>query len=150
MDYTTRIPTQAEIAALFAGPADPDWKLDRELVDQALGDRWGTQESALTHHRSAWYLGVSSMVERWIVSLNIKNTETHQLVQELAALTGESQTAAVTVAVRERLERIRHPREGGLADRLLAIGRDTAPRLREPFRSADHGDLLYDEHGLPS
>jgi hypothetical protein len=31
-----------------------------------------------------------------------------------------------------------------LADRLLAIGRDCAARLKEPFRSADHGDLLYD------
>jgi antitoxin VapB len=84
------------------------------------------------------------------MSLNIKNTETHQLVQELAELTGETQTMAVTVAVRERLERVRHLHEAGLADRLLAIGRDTAPRLHEPFRTADHGDLLYDERGLPA
>jgi len=84
------------------------------------------------------------------VSLNIKNAETHELVQELAALTGETQTMAVTVAVRERLERVRHLREVSLADRLLAIGRDTAPRLREPFRTAEHGDLLYDERGLPA
>jgi hypothetical protein len=40
--------------------------------------------------------------------------------------------------------------KAALADRLLAIGRDTAPRLREPFRTADHGDLLYDERGLPA
>jgi len=84
------------------------------------------------------------------MSLNIKNTETHELVQELAALTGETQTAAVTIAVRERLERIRHLREAGLADRLLAIGADTARRLREPYRSANHGDLLYDDRGLPA
>jgi antitoxin VapB len=84
------------------------------------------------------------------MSLNIKSAETHQLVQELASLTGETQTMAVTIAVRQRLERVRHLREGGLADRLVAIGRDTAPRLREPFRSADHGDLLYDERGLPA
>jgi antitoxin VapB len=90
------------------------------------------------------------MVERWNVSLNIKNEEAHHLVQELAALTGESQTAAVTIAVRERLERIRHLREAGLADRLLAIGADTAGRLVEPYRTADHGDLLYDENGLPA
>lgn len=32
---------------------------------------------------------------------------------------------------------------------LLAIGRDCATRLKEPYRSADHGDLLYDELGLP-
>jgi antitoxin VapB len=84
------------------------------------------------------------------VSLNIKNAETHQLGQELAALTGETQTTAVTIAVRERLDRVLHLREAGLADRLLAIGRDTAPRLREPFHSADHGDLLYDDRGLPA
>jgi antitoxin VapB len=45
---------------------------------------------------------------------------------------------------------VRHLREPGLADRLLAIGADTAPRLREPLRSADHGDLLYDDQGLPA
>ncbi|MGH3274716.1 MAG: type II toxin-antitoxin system VapB family antitoxin [Streptosporangiaceae bacterium] len=84
------------------------------------------------------------------MSLNIKSAETHQLVQELAALTGETQTAAVTIAVRERLHRLRHLREAGLADRLVAIGRDVAPRLREPFRTADHGDLLYDDRGLPT
>jgi antitoxin VapB len=94
-----------------------------------------------------WY---HNLVERYIVSLNIKSAETHQLVQELSALTGETQTMAVTIAVRERLERVRNLREAGLADRLLAIGRDTAPRLREPFRTADHGDLLYDERGLPA
>ena len=37
------------------------------------------------------------------MSLNIKNAETHQLVRELAELTGETQTTAVTIAVRDRL-----------------------------------------------
>ena len=37
----------------------------------------------------------------------------------------------------------------GLADRLAAIDKDCAARLKEPFRSADHGELLYDERGLP-
>jgi hypothetical protein len=37
----------------------------------------------------------------------------------------------------------------GLADRLVAIGKDCAARLKEPLRSADHADLLYDERGLP-
>jgi antitoxin VapB len=83
------------------------------------------------------------------VSLNIKNDETHRLVQELATLTGESMTAAVTTAVRERLDRVRREQGGSLADRLLAIGRDCAPRLKEPFRSVEHADLLYGEDGLP-
>jgi antitoxin VapB len=83
------------------------------------------------------------------MGLNLKNDEAHQLARELAALTGESLTAAVTVAVRERLERIRARKRGSLANRLLAIGKDCAPRLKEPFRTIDHGDLLYDERGLP-
>ena len=83
------------------------------------------------------------------MGLNIKNEETHRLVQELADLTGENMTAAITEAVRERLERIRREQGTGLATRLLAIGRDCAPRLKEPFRSAEHGDLLYDDRGLP-
>lgn len=84
------------------------------------------------------------------MSLNIKNEETHHLVLELARLTGESQTTAVTVAVRERLDRVRAVHGASLAERLLAIGEDTARRLSEPFRSAEHGDLLYDENGLPA
>jgi antitoxin VapB len=83
------------------------------------------------------------------MGLNIKNTETHRLVQELAALTGESMTAAVTEAVRERLDRVRRERSVSLAERLLAIGKDCAAHLKEPFQSIDHGDLLYDERGLP-
>jgi antitoxin VapB len=83
------------------------------------------------------------------MSLNIKSEEAHRLAQELARLTGESMTAAVTEAVRQRLDRVRREQAVGLADRLLAIGKDCASRLKEPFRSVDHADLLYDERGLP-
>lgn len=83
------------------------------------------------------------------MSLNIKNDEAHRLAQELAALTGESMTTAVTRAMRERLERVHRERNTALSDRLLAIGKDCAPRLKEPFRSAEHGDLLYGKDGLP-
>jgi antitoxin VapB len=37
------------------------------------------------------------------MSLNIKSEEAHRLARELARLTGESMTAAVTEAVRQRL-----------------------------------------------
>lgn len=83
------------------------------------------------------------------MSLNIKNEETHRLVEKLARLTGESMTLAITRAVRERLERLQRNSGDGLARRLVAIGKDCAPRLKEPFRSVDHGTLLYDERGLP-
>ncbi|MBI3497839.1 MAG: type II toxin-antitoxin system VapB family antitoxin [Proteobacteria bacterium] len=83
------------------------------------------------------------------MGLNIKNEDAHRLAQELAKLTGESMTTAVTEAIRERVDRLRREQAKGLAERLLALGRDCAPRLKEPFRSADHGDLLYDSTGLP-
>lgn len=83
------------------------------------------------------------------MSFNIKNKETHQLARQLAKITNESMTEAVTKAVRERLERVRGGRKSELADHLLRIGRDCAAHLREPFRSAEHGDLLYDDKGLP-
>ena len=79
------------------------------------------------------------------MSLNIKNEETHRLAQELAALTGESMTAAVTEAVRERLERVKSK---GMAERIRRIRNEFAARLKgKPL--PDHGDLLYDERGLP-
>jgi antitoxin VapB len=85
------------------------------------------------------------------VSLNIKNEETCRLVQELAQLTGESLTAAVTGAVKEKLakERSRPKDRPGLAERLAEIAERTAPLFKEPWRSIDHGELLYDEMGLP-
>ena len=81
------------------------------------------------------------------MSLNIKNEETHALAVRVAKATGESLTEAVTVALRERLARIESP--AALEQELLALGRDCAERLKEPWRSADHADLLYDEQGMP-
>jgi antitoxin VapB len=83
------------------------------------------------------------------MSMNIKNPRAHLLARELARLTGESVTEAVTIAVEERLERVRGGVQTGLADRLLEIGRDCATHLKEPYRSIDHADLLYDDRGLP-
>jgi antitoxin VapB len=83
------------------------------------------------------------------MTLNIKNKDAHKLAQQLARLTGENLTEAVTEAVRERLKRVQEKHEAKLSDRLLEIGRDCAARLKEPFRSVEHGDLLYDEKGLP-
>jgi antitoxin VapB len=89
---------------------------------------------------------VERSVERQKMGLNIKNREAHLMAAELSKLTGESMTTAVTIALRERLARVRQEQFLSLADRLLAIG--SALRLKEPFRSADHGDL-YNERGLP-
>ena len=81
--------------------------------------------------------------------MNIKNKEANQLARQLSKLTGESLTFAVTEAVRERLDRVRSEHGVDLAERLLLIGRDCAAHLKEPFRSIDHDDMLYDDRGLP-
>lgn len=83
------------------------------------------------------------------MALNIKSDEAHELVRELAEMTGESLTEAVTVAVRERRDRLRVASDGPLAERLLAIGRVAAERMAAETRSVDHGDLLYGPDGLP-
>lgn len=82
------------------------------------------------------------------MSLNIKNPRTHALARELAGLTGENVTVAVTVAIQERLRRLQEGDEEALVEQALEIGRDCATRLGE-FRGVDHAELLYDERGLP-
>jgi antitoxin VapB len=83
------------------------------------------------------------------MSLNIKSDKTHQMAQELSRLTGESMTAAVAEAIRERLERVRGNSKKNLAERIMEIARECGPLWKEPYKSIDHGDLLYDENGLP-
>jgi antitoxin VapB len=83
------------------------------------------------------------------MSMNIKNEAAHKLARQISRLTGESITEAVTKSLRERLGRVQTGRSPALSARLLEIGRDCAGRLKEPFRSVDHGELLYDEKGLP-
>ena len=83
-------------------------------------------------------------------ALNIKNDRAHQMAQELAELTGESQTEAVMIAMEERIHRIKKERSReGIARRLMEIAHETGPLFVEPYKSMDHGDLLYDENGLP-
>jgi antitoxin VapB len=83
------------------------------------------------------------------MGLNIKKAETQRLARELAEATGESLTDAVTVAIRERLERIRRKEDkDDFVERWLEIGRDTAARLGS-YRFIDHGEFLYDERGMP-
>ena len=81
--------------------------------------------------------------------LNIKNDEAHKLASELADLTGESLTAAVTLALRERLVRERRRRRPDrIVARLMKIGSRYAA-LADTGRSSDE-ILGYDEHGLPT
>ena len=85
------------------------------------------------------------------MSLNIKNEETCRLANELAHLTGETMTGAITVALRQRLEKEKRDRSvEAKVKELHAIGQRCASMLQNDWPSAvEHGDFLYDEHGLP-
>ena len=84
------------------------------------------------------------------MSLNIKNAETCRLAGELARLTGETMTGAITVALRDRLKRERRMRDAeALVERLHAIGQRCAAELGPGPTAAEHGDVLYDDQGLP-
>lgn len=85
------------------------------------------------------------------MGLNIKNAETERLIKELASLTGQSQTAAVTEAVRKEIKAVRGSKrqKGALAAELMRIGREAAARMTEEERNWDYDAFLYDENGLP-
>ena len=85
------------------------------------------------------------------MSLSIKNDETCRLAGELARLTGETKTGAITIALRERLDRERRQRDVNVhVESLHAIGRRCAKLLRPGPSAVEHGDYLYDERGLPT
>ena len=81
------------------------------------------------------------------MALNIKDDSIHEAVKRIAQITGESQAQAVATAVTERLARLERDK---LAARLLAIGQRTASRMTAETKQLHHGDLLYDDRGLPA
>lgn len=84
------------------------------------------------------------------MALNIKNEETYNLAKKLAGMTGESLTAVITDALREKVERLqRKHNKKARAEELLMIGQRCASHIKEQTSSLDHGDMLYDENGLP-
>jgi len=83
------------------------------------------------------------------MALNIRNKNTEALAAQLAKLTGENKTEAITKALQERLERLRpgHSRRR-LADELDAISHHCASLPILDGRTEDE-ILGYDDQGLP-
>jgi len=82
------------------------------------------------------------------MALSIKSDEADRLARDLASITGETLTDAVTIALRERLERERAASVTTTVRRLV--------RLTEEVRSLpvlderEPEDIVgYDEQGLP-
>jgi antitoxin VapB len=80
--------------------------------------------------------------------LSIKSTDADRLARELCNVTGESITDAVTIALRERLDRVQADRNQ-VANRLLAIGAAARDLPRLDHRTDDE-ILGYDGDGLPT
>jgi antitoxin VapB len=79
------------------------------------------------------------------MGINIKNPEAERLIRELAEKTGKGQTEAVTIAVREALERVDEAAKSReIYDKLLAIAAETGPLLK----GLDMDEALYGENGL--
>lgn len=83
------------------------------------------------------------------MALNIKSPEADRLARELSATTGETLTAAVENALRERLQRARdRGRASRVARRLAALSDELRGLPVVDDRSAE-SIVGYDEHGLP-
>jgi antitoxin VapB len=92
---------------------------------------------------------IYNCIHRYInMPLSIKDPEADRLAREVARATGETLTAAIVQALRERLQRVRRPRGAKLSDELLAIGRRCAALPVKDARTPDE-ILGYDRHGLP-
>lgn len=83
------------------------------------------------------------------MALSIKNDEADRLARELAAVTGESLTEAVVLALRERLGRQQRLAGPGMRARLARLADELAELPTLDDRSAEE-IIGYDEHGLPS
>ncbi len=85
------------------------------------------------------------------MSLNIKNPEAHQMARELAKLTGKNMTTVVIDALRTQLKQYQNPNNPEQHfEELMAIGKRCANHLQHHSTATEHGNLLYDEWGMPA
>ncbi|KJQ54185.1 transcription factor-like protein [Microbacterium sp. SA39] len=86
------------------------------------------------------------------VSLNIKNETTHELVRQLAAMTGQSQTSAVEDAVRRRIAEVSREVQSFEERRRARIDELIEEARRIPLNGPTVEEIMadmYDDMGLP-
>lgn len=81
------------------------------------------------------------------MSLNIKDPEAHRLAQEIAKETGESLTKVVIESLRERQSKLQQQKRKPTVEEIMILAAQVRAHLTGPI--PDHGELLYDEYGLP-
>jgi antitoxin VapB len=83
------------------------------------------------------------------MAISLKDPEADRLARAVAARTGETLTAAIVTALRERLARLRgRGRRRPLREDLRDIGRRCAALPTHDDRTADEV-IGYDQRGLP-
>jgi antitoxin VapB len=81
------------------------------------------------------------------VSLNVKDPEAHRSAHAIARETGESLTKVVIESLRERHAKIEKRKGKASLPELMAIAKRASRGAKRPY--IEHGQLLYDEYGLP-
>jgi hypothetical protein len=80
------------------------------------------------------------------IQFNIKNDEAYALARDISQRTGSTMTQAVLDSLRARQRELTKAER---LERAMEIARDMRARLGPDFFAIEHGDLLYDEFGLP-
>jgi len=84
------------------------------------------------------------------MGMTIKDEETSRLAREVADLSGGTLTECITIALKEEImyrHRLAHTDE--IEKRMVELGRIGAALIGDRIPAVNHGDLLYDENGLP-
>lgn len=81
------------------------------------------------------------------MSINIKDPEVHRLAREMARMTGKSMTRVVRESLEEHYQILAREQRRADVSELLGIAQRVAER--SDGAAPDHGQLLYDETGLP-
>jgi antitoxin VapB len=79
-------------------------------------------------------------------NLNIKSDEAYEIATDLARRTGQNLTLVVTAALRasERALTLDERRA-----RIAALATKSGKQWKEGLKLAEHGNILYDDLGLP-
>lgn len=81
------------------------------------------------------------------MGLMLTNKETQEMAEELARRLHRDVEAVVTMALREKLAKTRTPEErNDMLSKIHDIVEEVSPLIQD---LPDHGDLLYDDKGLP-
>lgn len=82
------------------------------------------------------------------MALSIRNERAEQLAREITQLTGDNMTAAIIMALEEKLERLRRfRRANSKLEEIMVISRRCSALPDLDTRSPDE-ILGYDEHGV--